>query len=277
MNLGFIGTGSMGSILIEAFLRSGAVRPTDIIAVNRTKAKAVHLANKYPGLGVADRASQAAAHSDLIFICVKPMEFCQVIPELRPAVTPQHIVISITSPVLIRHLEEQLPCKIAKVIPSITNDQLSGATLCMYSDRMAEADRELLERLLFHISTPIRVEEAYTRVCSDLSSCGPAFLAYFIEQFVQAAVQITGIPEEQATRLASEMVLGTGKLLTSGGFTPQTLQQRGSVPGGITSEGLRLLAEELSGVFPRLIRTTHIKYEDERNKIEAALRRLKTD
>lgn len=273
MNLGFIGTGSMGSILIEALLQSGAVQPAEITAVNRTKSKAEGLARKYPGLGVADNIVEAAADSDIIFICVKPLEFPNVLPELQKVLTPQQIVVSITSPVLIHVLEDQLPCKVAKVIPSITNYERSGASLCMYGRRMAAADQELLETLLMNISAPLRIDEEYTRVTSDLSSCGPAFLAFFIERFVDAAVEETGIPKAEATRLASEMVLGTGKLLTTGGFTPESLKQRVSVPGGITAEALRMMDAELDGVFNQLIRTTHAKYEEDLEKVEAAFYR----
>jgi competence protein ComER len=260
----------MGSILIEAFLQSGAVQPADIIAVNRTRSKAEQLACKHPGLRTASSIAEAAQGSDVIFICVKPMEFRHVLPQLREAVTSDQIAVSITSPVLLELLEDQLPCKVAKVIPSITNYAMSGASLCMYGSRMTGTDRRRLSDLLNRISTAIEIDEAHTRAASDLSSCGPAFLAFFIREFVKAAVELTGIPEETAVSLAAEMTLGTGRLLTSGAFTPESLQQRVAVPGGITAEGLRILSEEMGAAFHRLIRATHAKYEEDVEKIEAA-------
>lgn len=267
----------MGSILIEAFIRSGALNPEQIIATNRTLTKVERLAQSYPGLQAAPSNKQTAAESDLLFLCVKPMEFKAVIDEIESVVSSHQTVVSITSPVMIRHLEELLPCKIAKIIPSITNYVLSGATLCIYGDRMLPEDEDLLENLLSHISAPIRVSEQYTRISSDLSSCGPAFLAFFVEKFVEAAVQTTGISEAEATQLASEMTLGTGKLLTTGGFSPAELQKRVAVPGGITAEALLIMEKELCGVFYDLIRTTHAKYEEDVEKVEARLFRTKVD
>ncbi|TVY09061.1 late competence protein ComER [Paenibacillus cremeus] len=271
MRVGFIGTGSMGSILIEAFIQSGALNPEQIVATNRTISKAERLAETYAGLQVARSNMEVASLSDLLFLCIKPSEFKAVLDDIANSVDSSKLIVSITSPVLIRHLEELLPCKIAKVIPSITNYVLSGATLCIYGDRFTPEDKELLENMLSHISAPIRVSEQYTRISSDLSSCGPAFLAYFVQKFVEAAVAETGISEEEATQLASEMTLGTGKLLTTGGFSPASLQKRVSVPGGITAEGLRIMEKELCGVFYDLIRTTHSKYEEEVEKVEARL------
>ncbi|MNG18786.1 late competence protein ComER [compost metagenome] len=64
------------------------------------------------------------------------------------------------------------------------------------------------------------------------------------------------------------MTLGTGKLLTTGGFNPISLQKRVSVPGGITAEGLRILEKELCGVFSQVITATHAKYEEDIEKAE---------
>ncbi|MDU0202241.1 MULTISPECIES: late competence protein ComER [Paenibacillus] len=271
MKAGFIGTGSMGSILIEAFIHSGAFNPEQIIAGNRTIRKVELLAETYPGLLVAQSNREVVLESDIIFLCVKPSEFKKVIDEIKEDVLPSQFIVSITSPVLIKHLESLLPSKISKIIPSITNYVLSGATLCIHGNRMQPEDKEWLENLFAHISSPIRVSENYTRISSDLSSCGPAFLANFIQSFIDAAVEVTGISPEEATLLASEMTLGTGKLLTTGGFNPTTLQKRVSVPGGITAEGLRILDEELSGVFSRVIHATHDKYQEDLEKTEQQL------
>lgn len=271
MKVGFIGTGSMGSILIEALIQSGALNPEDITASNRSISKVERLALAYPGLRVASSNIEAASDNDVVFLCIKPHEYKNVLDDIKRVMTSSQIVISITSPVLVAQLEELLPCKIVKMIPSITNYVLSGATLCIHGTRMCIEDQERIENLLSHISAPIRIAEEHTRISSDLSSCGPAFLAFFLQKFIEAAVIETGISCEEATALASEMLLGTGKLLTTGGFDPTSLQRRVSVPGGITAEGLRLLEIELNGVFNQLIRTTHNKYEEDLEKVQIKL------
>jgi len=271
MKIGFIGTGSMGRILIEAFIHSGALEAGQIIASNRTFSKAELLAAKYPGLESVRSNIQVALDADWIFICVKPAEYKKVLDEIGSVLLPSQIVVSITSAVLLRHLETHLPCKIAKVIPSITNFVLSGATLCMYSSRMEQDDILELKKLLCHISKPLEVDESYTRICSDLSSCGPAFMAFFLQKFIDAAIERTGISPETATELASEMLLGTGKLLTAGGMDPVALQKQVSVPGGITAEALRMMEVELDGLFIQLVRVTHTKYEEDLAKVESLL------
>ncbi|MEW9105123.1 late competence protein ComER [Paenibacillus sp.] len=271
MKVGFIGTGSMGSMIIEALIQSGALESSQLIASNRSKHKIQQLAAQYPGFQLASSNVETVQESDIVFICVKPLEFKTVLDEIAPFVRPELIAVSITSPVLISHLEQQLTCKIAKIIPSITNYVWSGASLCMYGSRILTEDRLLLEQLMMSISRPVQVPEQFTRITSDISSCGPAFIAFFVQKWVDAAVEVTGIERKDAERLASEMLLGTGKLLTEGGFTLEHLKQRVAVPGGITAEALRLLDDELEGVFQQLIQVTHAKYEEDLHKVEFQL------
>lgn len=268
MKIGFIGTGSMGNTLIGALIRSGAVNPQQIIAANRTPYKAMQIAEVHPGLQVADTNIELAKQCDLIFLCIKPLQFKNVIHEIKEAITPSKIVISITSPVQIRHLESQLDGKIAKIIPSITNHMFEGGVLCMYGTRFTIDDQKVIEELISHIGIPVVMDEKDVRIASDISSCGPAFLAYFIQKFIDAAVEETGLTRLQAARLAAEMTMGTGKLLTAGHFTAEQLQQKVAVPGGITAEGLTLLERELGGVFNELVRITHAKYADDLSKLE---------
>lgn len=268
MNVGFIGTGSMGSVLIQAFIKSNALKPEQILITNRTIEKAKLLVEMYPGIQLSDSIQEITVHSDILFLCVKPLEYGALLDAIAPYGRMEQIIVSITSPILIRHLEARLPCKIAKIIPSITNYERSGATLCMYGSLMSDKDKELLESLLCHISAPVRIDERHARVTSDISSIGPAFMAFFVEQLVQSAVEFTGISRDEANRLAGEMLLGTGLLLTSGGFSPETLQQRVSVPGGITAKALQLLLYRTEGVFLDVIKATHAKYDEDLIKVE---------
>ncbi|MBD2872958.1 late competence protein ComER [Paenibacillus arenilitoris] len=270
MNVGFIGTGTMGSLLIEALIASGALTPAQIAVSNRTFAKAQALADRYSGMKAECTNVGVARGCDIVFLCVKPHEFKKVVDDIKPAVRPDQLIVSITSPVLISHLEGELACKVAKVIPSITNFVWSGASLCIYGKTVREDDKSRLEDLLAHISEPLRIDESFTRIVSDLSSCGPAFISFLLEQFVDAAVKETGIGREDAMKVASAMLLGTGLLLTEGGLTMSQVQERVAVPGGITAKALQLLRNETDGVFNLLIRTTHDKFREDLNKVTHA-------
>ena len=274
MNVGFIGAGSMGSLLIEAFIMSEALEPEHIYVSNRTYSKAESLAYQFPGITATVSNIDLTLQCDLIFLCIKPLEFASVLHQVRPYLRKDQLIISITSPVLLANLAEQVPSQIAKIIPSITNRMWNSSTLCVFDDnRITEQSKALLLNLLSYIGEPIEIEENFTRIVSDISSCGPAFFAYFLEQFAIAAEKETGIPREDAIRIGSHMLLGTGLLLTEGGLTPADIQKRVAVPGGITAKALNLLAQTSQGMFNTLIHTTHEKYYEDLDLVKHSFKK----
>ena len=137
--------------------------------------------------------------------------------------------------------------------------------LCIYGRSKDEENiKERLETLISYISEPLRIEENYTRIVSDLSSCGPAFISFFCEQFVEAAVEETGISTEEATKLQATCCLEPALFLTKGGMTPAQVQERVAVPGGITAKAFKYAARETDRhISISLIRTTHAKYKED--------------
>ncbi|MFC4599306.1 late competence protein ComER [Cohnella hongkongensis] len=271
MKIGFIGAGSMGSLLVGAFVRAGAMRPDDIVVSSRTKAKLFALAEQYPGLHVAASNREAAIGADYLFLCVKPLDFRSVLDEIAPVLTAGQVVISITSPVKVSALEELTSAKVAKIIPSVVNAVGSGASLVMWGTRLTEEEKRGLWELFSSISRPVCVSEDEVRVASDLSSCGPAFLAYLLEQFVDAAVLTAGMERQTATALACEMMLGTARLMLELPCTPAELQARVSVPGGITAAALESLRKSTRGAFLQVLYTTHEKFAEDLDRVDSSL------
>ncbi|MBD8069220.1 late competence protein ComER [Bacillus sp. PS06] len=263
MNIGMIGTGNMGSILIGAFIESMAVPPSQITITNRTIQKAEKIKESYPDIQVVSSATLVAQAADLIFICVKPLEIHPLLQELKSSLSSDKCIISITSPISVGQLESVVDCQVARIIPSITNRALAGISLMTFGNSCSEMTCKDLETLFSQISTPVHIEDHITRVASDIVSCGPAFFSYLLRRFINAAVKETHISEEQAVTLASGMIMGMGKLLEKEIFTLQTLQEKVCVKGGVTGEGIKVLEAELGEVFEHLYHSTHEKYYED--------------
>jgi|SRR5579875_1736539 len=268
MNLGFIGTGNMGTILVEALVEGKAISPSSITITNRTKAKAMVLKDKYSGLKVAGDAKEVAAESDLVFICVKPLDVTKVLDDIHPYMTKEKCLISITSPINTCQIESKIACSVARVIPSITNRALSGVSLISYGENCRKEWRDRIDLIMEKISKPVHIDEKITRVASDIVSCGPAFFCYLLQAFILAAVKVTEIDEKTATILASEMIVGLGELIKQGVYTLPSLQEKVIVKGGITGEGIKIMEKELGSLFEHLYKATHNKFKEELEKVE---------
>ncbi|WP_077618875.1 late competence protein ComER [Bacillus sinesaloumensis] len=267
MNIGFIGTGNMGKILIESFVESLAVPPSKITITNRTIEKAIAIKNSLPDITVAATNEDVVKGSDLIFICVKPLEIHPLLHQLSSALTSNKCIVSITSPISVEQLEAIVSCQVARIIPSITNRALSGVSLFTFGGSISNRYKEYLAFLFEQISTPVHINNDITRVASDIVSCGPAFFTYLLRRFVYAAVSETKITEEQATVLASEMIVGMGKLLEKELYTLPTLQEKVCVKGGVTGEGIKAMEEHIGELFEELIRSTHRKFDEDISEV----------
>ncbi|MGJ7921441.1 late competence protein ComER [Neobacillus sp. LXY-4] len=267
MKTGVIGIGNMGRILTEALLEEKAISPSSLTIMNRTKKKALELKNIYSDISVVDTAKDLSICSDLIFLCLKPLDIYWVIQEISPHLTKDKCIVSITSPISVNQLESIVPCSVVRAIPSITNRAKAGVSLLTFGSNCSVKWKTTMERLFRKISVPIEIEDNVTRVASDIVSCGPAFFSYLTQRFILAAVRKTDIDQETAVTLASEMLIGLGELLKKGHFTLPTLQEKVCVKGGITGEGIKVLEEELGDVFEHVFAATHLKFKEEVQKI----------
>lgn len=267
MKIGIIGTGNMGRILAEALIDGNAVSPSSMMITNRTLSKALEIKKIYPGLAVRQDAIEVAQNSDAIFICVKPHNVWDVLERIKPELNKDKCIISITSPISVEQLERNVDCSVMRIIPSITNRALAGVALFTYGDHCALEWKEYFHTLFEKVSVPVEIEEKITRVASDIVSCGPAFFSHLVQSFIAAAVKETEIDQKTATKLASEMLIGLGELLSQNHYTLQTLQEKVCVKGGITGEGIKVLESETGDMFEQLFQATHKKFEEELEKV----------
>lgn len=263
MNVGFVGTGNMGRILIEAFLDANVLSPSSIYITNRTIKKAEKIQESYPSINLCLTVEEVVKNADYIFICVKPLDIHPLLMKIREQLHEKQCLISITSPLTVEQIESMVSCQAARVIPSITNRALSGVSLFTFGSRCSMEAKLTIKELFSHISTPIEIENNITRIASDIVSCGPAFFSFLLQKFIEAAVKETEISQEKAVQLASEMLIGLGKLIESGHYTLPALQKKVCVKGGVTGEGIKVLDSEIGDLFIHLFQRTHAKYDED--------------
>ncbi len=256
MNTGFIGIGSMGGMLVRALVRAGALDPQQVCVANRSQAKLDALAAHSPGIQVVG-SRPLAAQCQTIFVCVGPKDMPAVLAEIDPELTRGHLLVTTSAAVSLKALEDRVPCRVATVIPSITQEVGSGITLLIYGSRVTEADRHLLEGLLGRISHPVVISEALERPAIGLASGGPAFIAYVLQSMAEEAARSnSGLSPELANRLVEETAGATMKLITEGNMTPQEIIRRVAVAGGMTALGIEILSRYVPEAWQSLFRET---------------------
>ena len=261
--IGFIGTGHLGSILVRKFVEAGAIKAEDVYVSNRAPEKAGQL-ERDVGVRAGDNR-EVALSSDVIFLCVRPLDIKGVLNELRELLTPEKLIVSVAADFSLRHLQDLCRARVARVIPSITCENQLGVTLIALGDNATSIDRSLLLSIFGAIGEPIVVAEDHFEVLADLTSCGPGYISALLRDFALAA-SWKGIPKDLAEELLKKTIIGTARLLEDEGFGE--LISCVATIGGITEEGVRVIHAEAPEMFCQLFQATRAKHELVKKLIE---------
>jgi competence protein ComER len=204
MNTGFIGVGSMGGMLIRAFLRLGVLASETVWAANRSPAKLDSLTAEFSGIHVAS-TREVAAQCDLLFVCLSAADTDAALVEMHAELAPQHLLLSTAGAIPLRELEDRVPCRVVKLIPSITQEMGAGITLLIFGSRVTRADRSWLTNLLGRISKPVVITESLAHPAISLASGSPALLVYLLQTMAEEAVRSN---PELSLELACKLVQG---------------------------------------------------------------------
>jgi pyrroline-5-carboxylate reductase len=265
---GFIGTGSMGSMLIRQFIRTGVVAPQEITACSRTGASACALAAE-TGIAAGESNRDVARIADVLFICVRPLDVHAVLREIHDVLPKEALLVSIAGCVTLADIAAwtRPAIRCAKIIPSVTAEEHSGIALVAWNSWITPEDKERVFTLFSAIGTPVEIDEKHIEVYSDLTSCAPALFAAMMQEFAAAAVRREGVPPALAEFLVRHTLIGTAWLLTGKETGFEDIIRRVATPGGITEEGVRVLRNGLPPVYDELLEVTLAKHASVKERI----------
>jgi competence protein ComER len=239
MNTGFIGIGSMGGMLVRALLRSGALAPNDVWAANRSAEKLDALAAAFPGIHIAS-SREVAAHCGLIFLCLSASDTASVLAEVDAEFSPAQLLLTTAAAIPLKTLEDRVPCRASKLIPSITQEIGAGITLLMYGSRVTAEDRRLLEALLGSISQPVVITESQARpAIGEDRRYWPTCCSVWLTKAVRNNPELS---PQLANKLVQKTATATMRLMAEARMTGEEIIHRVAVPGGMTALTIEILS-----------------------------------
>lgn len=259
--IGFIGYGSMGSMLLNGFLKSGVLVSEETVISNRTMTKIENLAQEWKGITLTTDNRKVARESDLLFVCVKPLSMLHVLNEIKGDLTSATHLVSIAGCVTINDIESRFQGQVTKVIPSITSEVREGLSLVCHNQKVTKDRMEYLEKLLGAISRVVHVRENDFEVAADFTSCAPGMIAAIFDCFVKAGLRHSEIQSDVAQRMVVSTLFGTAKLMTEKGIGFSELIKRVATKGGITEEGVKVLNNHLPSAFDEVFLKTLSKHD----------------
>ncbi len=243
VSLAVLGAGKMGGILLQAFLKQNLFEPTKIHASVAHEERALALSTQW-GVDVSTNNLEAARQADLILVGVKPFQVPELIEQIKPALTPQKMVVSFAASVKTRAIEEIAGQEIAVVraMPNTPSALGAGVAALCRGRFVSDAQMALAQRMFETVGRTVIVDEKHMDAVTGLSGSGPAYIYIIIEALAEAGVKV-GLPRDIATQLAAQTAFGAAKMVLETGYHPALLKDAVTTPAGCTIDGILELEE----------------------------------
>ncbi|XP_050070760.1 uncharacterized protein LOC126558744 [Anopheles maculipalpis] len=248
--VGFIGGGNMAYAIASGLLNKGVLK-AEQICVSATNL--ANLQKRWCPLGVTNvtiNNNEIVSKADIIFICVKPQIFPQIVDQLQRVIeecenADRKLIVSIMAGVTLDSLGKALPTiNLVRAMPNTAMQVCAGCTVFCRLGRfpLTEALYESLKLMFGALGLAYEVKESQMNAVTGLAGCGPAYVYEFIEALADGGVK-QGIPRDIALRFAAQTVMGAAKTVLDTGKHPAVLKDEVCSPGGATIHGVHALEQ----------------------------------
>lgn len=236
--IAFVGGGVMAEAMIKGLLRDKLVTPDQLIASGPREERGQTLQERYKIPHTTDNRA-AAQGRDVVVLGVKPQVSGAVLPELRGAIRPDALLISIVAGVPVQVMANVTGHDpIVRAMPNTPAQIGEGITVWMATHKVTEAQIAQTNAILGALGEALRVdEEHYLDMATALSGTGPAYVLLFMEAMIDAGVHM-GFSRRIAERLVLQTFSGTVEYARQSPRHPATLRNEVTSPGGTSAEAL---------------------------------------
>ena len=248
--IAFIGGGNMASAIIGGLLKSGR-SPGDILVLEPNAEQRSRLQRDLSVITLESPGS-VLQRAGIVVWAIKPQSFKGAaeanLPHIEKALQFS-VMAGIRSDDMARALGTQRIVRSMPNTPALIGQGIAG----LYArPAVSPAERKEIERLLAPTGRTLWVDaEADLDAVTALSGSGPAYVFYFVEAMMQAAVEM-GLSEEQGKQLALATFMGSAALAQASSDPPAVLRERVTSKGGTTYAALTSM--EASGVKNAIVK-----------------------
>lgn len=251
VQLSFIGSGVMAEAMIAGLLRQGLVMPSQIVGSHPRIARRDELHEKY-AINVVEGNRDAAIVSrsteeitkdttsdSIIVLAVKPQRLNGIFSELKGALKPEQLVLSIVAGAKIETIAgELMHSSIVRAMPNTPAQIGQGMTAWTATPEVTEAQLLQVRTMLGALGREMNVEnERMIDMSTALSATGPTYIFMMMESLVDAGVHM-GFSRHVSQELVLQTMLGSVLFAMESGKHPAELRNMVTSPGGTSAEAI---------------------------------------
>lgn len=243
-----LGAGSMGTAILTGMIK-GHIKPEHVKVTARRVESADALAKKFGVTAYAtdyqpNANSLAVAGAKVVLLSVKPAYIVEVLGQIKDVISADALVISVAAGVTTATIEEHLPESVAviRAMPNTPALIKLGVTGVSVGSRTTPEQLAIAIELFNGVGKTLVIPEEKIDALSTISGSGPAYVFYFIEEFIRTAVA-QGFSQDEAYLMVSQTFLGASELLVQTQGDPAELRRQVTSPNGTTMKAVAVLEE----------------------------------
>lgn len=239
--LAILGAGNMGSALLSGLLHTQF--PSHSIWIADPSHEKLNQIEKKTHIHVTTDNQEAVQSAEIIILAVKPDIVPAVLTEIKSALKPNTLVISIAAGILLSTLEKNLgkETAIVRCMPNTPALIGTGASALIANQHVTASQKNTAESILRAVGMTVWLNDEHLMdTVTALSGSGPAYFFLIMEAMEKAAIQL-GLPESLAHALTLQTALGAARLALEQAGSLETLREKVTSPHGTTESAIRVL------------------------------------
>ena len=208
---GVVGAGFMSSAIINGALKSNVIDSDSVIVSDVNQNALDNIAKK--GVSITTNNKEVVNNSEFVLFAVKPQSLSDVLETIKGCDCNKFISImagvkkekikSVFNNAMVARCMPNTPCSIGE-----------GAIGLDVSDYTLDSDVEFISKLLGSLAKVVIVKEDKLNAVTGVSGSSPAYFYMFLKSIIDAGVK-NGLTEDQAKELATNTMIGAGKMVLS--------------------------------------------------------------
>jgi pyrroline-5-carboxylate reductase len=237
--LSFIGCGVMAEAMIAGLLSKNLVKPEQLVGSHPRAERRKELQGKY-GIRLFENNRDAVdGASSIVVLTVKPQRLGSVLGDLKEAVQPDQLVISIVAGARVETIAESLQNRsIVRAMPNTPAQIGEGMTVWTATAEVSEAQQAQIHSIFGALGREMHVEEErMIDMATALSATGPTYTFLMMEALIDAGVHM-GFSRHVSEELVLQTMLGSVLFARESRKHPAELRNMVTSPGGTSAEAI---------------------------------------
>ena len=251
-SIGFIGSGRVTKILLQAFKNKNA-QFSKIVVADPNQEVSGNLKKSFPDI-LIDNASVAASQ-DIVFISLHPPVVMDTLELIKGNISNNTIVISLAPKITITKISSKLnqTKNIARLIPNATSFINEGYNPVCFSSDFTRNEKQQVLDLLRLMGNTFEVPEEKLESYAIMSAMLPTYFWFQWKELVEIGQKI-GLSEKESNDSINDTLVASLKLMFKSGLTPQKVMDLIPVQpiGENESQITEIYNTKLIGLFEKI-------------------------